>query len=307
MLALAGTAPVTVAAAQDAAEPPKSVIFETDMTFDVDDVGALAVLHALADRGEADIAAVCYNEVHAHGVAAISAVNAWYGRPDIPIGRYAGDLERPDASRYLGHLARFPHHAEGRDAPSALDVYRRVLGTRPDRSATIISVGFLNNLDDLLRADAELVRRKVRELVVMGGRHNDAFNLVRHGLVEATQRVLADWPTPLVISDFGYGVRTGTALAGSPSENPVREAYFRWFDESFKGRPSWDQVAVLYGVRGLDAGFALETTGTASLVNGYELSLAPDWRSYLVAREPVAAFAALIEDLMVAAPRHGQP
>ena len=36
-----------------AAEPPKKVIFETDMCSDVDDVGALAMLHALADKGEA--------------------------------------------------------------------------------------------------------------------------------------------------------------------------------------------------------------------------------------------------------------
>ena len=41
--------------------PPK-IIFETDFTADVDDVGALTVLHALADRGEADILAVSYNE-----------------------------------------------------------------------------------------------------------------------------------------------------------------------------------------------------------------------------------------------------
>ena len=33
----------------------KKIIFETDMCTDVDDVGALAVLHALADNGEAEI------------------------------------------------------------------------------------------------------------------------------------------------------------------------------------------------------------------------------------------------------------
>src|SRR5438046_2179973 len=36
---------------------PVKVIFDTDMDSDCDDVGALAVLHALADRGEAEILA----------------------------------------------------------------------------------------------------------------------------------------------------------------------------------------------------------------------------------------------------------
>ena len=38
-------------------EPPVSLIFDTDMAPDYDDVGALAVLHALADSGEARILA----------------------------------------------------------------------------------------------------------------------------------------------------------------------------------------------------------------------------------------------------------
>ena len=58
------------------------------MCLDVDDVGALAMLHAFADQGEVDILAVSFNEVHPSGVAAIDAINTWYGRGDIPIGTY---------------------------------------------------------------------------------------------------------------------------------------------------------------------------------------------------------------------------
>ena len=63
---------------------PKSVIFETDMCTDVDDVGALAVLHALADSGEAEILAISFNEVHPSAADAICAINTWYNRDDIP-------------------------------------------------------------------------------------------------------------------------------------------------------------------------------------------------------------------------------
>ena len=285
-----------------ASASPRQVIFETDMTFDVDDVGALAVLHALADLGEVALLAVTYNEVHPRAVAAIRAINAWYGRPDVPVGVYSGTLAAPDASRYLEHLVPFAPRQPSRAAPAALDVYRTVLGRQPDASVTIVSVGFLNNLDDLLREEPRLVANKVRELVVMGGRHDDAFNFVRHALVEVSARVLADWPTPLAITDFGYEVRTGETLAAAPPDNPVREAYYRWFGRTFQGRPSWDQVAVLYGVRGVGDYFRLEATGDASLRNGFRMALAPGWRSYVLPARPAEDFKRLIEGLMTAPP-----
>ena len=191
------------------------MLYDTDMTLDVDDVGALAVLHALADRGEAELLAVAYNEVHADGVAAIDAINTWYGRP-LPIGAFEGELANPDASRYLAHLATFPHTASAATAPSALDVYRTVLAEQPDQSVTIVSVGFLNNLAAVLRAERSLAARKVRCLVVMGGLRNDGFNFVRHGLVDVSAFVIENWPTPLVVSDFGGGVQTGARLPMPP-------------------------------------------------------------------------------------------
>ena len=277
---------------------PVRVILETDMTFDVDDVGALAVLHALADQGQAEILAVNFNEVHPSGVAAIDAINTFYGREGIPVGLYPGDLADPDTSRYLDHVARFPHTMEADNAPAALDVYRHVLPRQPDRSVTIVSVGFLNNLADLLAADADLIRAKVARLVVMGGRHNDGFNLVRHGLVETSQAVFEHWPTPLATSDHGGRIRTGATLASALPENPVREAYYRWFGNAYKGRSSWDQVAVLYGVLGTGVWFDDVSTGTASLPNGYSWNLQAGSRTYVGSKRPDEELTAFIETLM---------
>ena len=281
----------------------KRLILDTDMTFDVDDVGALAVLHALADEGQATILAVNFNEVHGSGASAIHAINTWYGRSDIPVGIYRGPFADPDASRYLDHVAAFPHRPTLDMAPDAVDVYRRVLMSQPDRSVTIVSVGFLNNLADLLRAEADLVAEKVAKLVVMGGRHNDGFNLVRHDLVETTQDVIENWPTPLAISDFGGRVHTGASLQDTPRGNPVREAYYRWFGDAFKGRPSWDQVAVLYGVWGAGDWFEDLAEGPASLPNGYAWELRSGWRTYVGPTRSQDEFAGLIERLMVERPR----
>ena len=189
------------------------VIIETDMTLDVDDVGALAVIHALANRKEAELLGVSFNEVHPDGVRGIAAINAWYDRANTPIGRFEGTLIDPDESRYLNYLAKMIRETIDVKAHNALDFYERILKSQQDQSVTIVSLGFLNNLADLLRTHPDLVQRKVRRLVAMGGRQNDNFNFVRHGLVHESQFVIENWPTPLVITDFGGNLHTGASLS----------------------------------------------------------------------------------------------
>jgi len=281
------------------------VIFETDFTFDVDDVGALAVLHALADRGEVDILAISYNEVQGNAAAAIHAVNAWYGRPTVPIGVFTGQLEDPDDehSRYINALAELAAAAGDVPVDSSLNVYRRVLGAQPERSVTIVSVGFLNNLRDLLRRDRELAAAKVKELVLMGGVRNDGFNFVRHNLAAQTEYVLRHWPTPIVVSQEGGDIQTGAALRQAPIENPVREAYRLWWRGEARDRSSWDQLAVLYGVRGLGDYFAEVTAGAGKLRSGFAWDMQPGWRSYLALRMDKRELEAVVDALMVAPPR----
>jgi len=277
---------------------PKKIIYETDMCADVDDAGGLAILHALANNGEAEILAVCFNEVHPYGAPAIDAMNTWYGRGDIPIGIYKGQLDNPHGSGYLEHVAEFPHDLETADAPSALDVYRQVLVEQPDSSVTIVSVGFLNNINDLLIAEPDLVARKVVELVQMAGVYNDGFNLVQHNLVSVSENVIRNWPTPLVISQEGWDIYTGDNYQYAPEENPYREAFYRFFGNNFEGRSSWDEMAVLYGVRGLTTYFYENTSGTGRLSNGYTWQMEPGFRSYLTNRYSNPTYEHIIEDLM---------
>jgi PKD repeat protein len=287
--------PVLIAA-QD--QEPKRIIYETDMCLDVDDAGGLAMLHAMANNGEAEILAVCFNEVHPHGAAAIDAMNTWYGRGDIPVGVYRGNLSNPDGSAYLEHVAKFPHDLEHADAPSALDVYRQVLTEQPDSSVTIVSVGFTNNLNDLLNSEPDLVSQKVKELVQMAGVHNDGFNLVRHNLVSVSQNVIENWPTPLVISQEGWNIYTGENYRDASEGNPFREAYYRFFGGNYEGRSSWDQMAVLYSVRGLGSYFNEITSGSGSLSNGYTWQMEPGHRSYLTNKLSNQSYERIIEELM---------
>ena len=282
---------------------PVKVVFETDFTLDVDDVGALATLHALADNGEAEILGISYNEVQRNAAAAIRAVNAWYGRSDIPIGVFAGALDDPDDehSRYIDPLAGMV--AADIAAMSSLALYRQVLGGQADGSVTIISVGFLNNLYDLLRHERELVAAKVGKLVQMGGVRNDGFNFVRHNLAPQTAHVLEHWPGPVVVSQEGGDIETGAELRRTPLDNPVREAYRLWWRGEVKARSSWDQVAVLYGVRGLGALFREVAEGEGRLRNGFTWPMRPGHRTYLRLRVGTEQMAEIIEALMTAPPR----
>ena len=55
-------------------EAPVKLIIDTDMGFDVDDVGALCVAHALQDMNETEILLVIHNTGFRLGAGAISSI-----------------------------------------------------------------------------------------------------------------------------------------------------------------------------------------------------------------------------------------
>lgn len=263
-----------------------NVIFETDFTFDVDDVGALAVLHGLQNEGKARILAVSYNEVQKKAEEAIDAINTWYNRGDIPIGLYDKPLYGQDDrnhSWYINELAGMKHNINDNVVDTSLNVYRKVLASQEDHSVVILSVGFLNNLYDLLK-DPEgytLVEDKVKKLVVMGGLNNDTFNFVRHELVDQSEFVLENWPGQLMISDTGGSMITGETLSSTtPPNNPVRKAFELWTGHRKTGRASWDEITCLYGVLGTEY-FKEFWLGTGSLKNRYKWVLKNPDRGYV--------------------------
>jgi len=264
------------------------VIYETDMTLDVDDVGALAVLHGLQTEGEVTILGVCYNEVHPSAPAAIDAINTYYNRGTIPIGIYTKTFSSPDPCDYFSTnhtdgVDKMTHDLSDNSVAKAVKVYKQILESQEDSSVVIISVGFLNNLYDLL-LDSEgfdLVERKVKLLAVMGGLHNDGFNFVRHNLVNQTQYVIENWPGTLVTTHVGGNMITGETLTSkTPIDNPVRKAFeMEWGVGPNNGRSSWDEVTALYAVYGTKY-YIEKWDGGGSLSNGYAWSFSEGHRGY---------------------------
>lgn len=89
----------TVAALALAA-PPVKLIIDTDIggggCNDVDDVVAVCIGHALEQKGDAELLAIVQNTAPIECAGAISVLNTWYHREDLPIGAY--NIHTPGAT-----------------------------------------------------------------------------------------------------------------------------------------------------------------------------------------------------------------
>src|ERR1700712_3961334 len=135
-----------------------NLIFDSDMGPDYDDVGAITILHALADKGEVNILATIASTKYAGVAGVLNVFNTYFKRPDVPIGVPKGNaLEFRDFQHWTDTLlANYPHKIKSNDeAWDAVKLYRKILGSAPDHSVTIVTVGFLTNLSNLLNSSAD--------------------------------------------------------------------------------------------------------------------------------------------------------
>jgi len=256
-------------------QKPVNIIFDSDMGPDYDDVGAITILHNLADKGEAYILATVASTRY-DGVAAVMNVfNTYFKRPGLPIGIPKNGLDLRDWQHWSDTvLAKYPHKIKSNDeVPDAVQVYRKVLASQPDHSVTIVTVGFLTNLSNLLNTNAdeysklngkELVARKVQLLVCMAGRFPSGyeFNVMKDA--KASQNVYTNWPTQIILSGFEIGEKI---LAGVPlihndaiKNDPVKDVFrmsIPMAKEDSLGRKSWDETAVLIAIKGYSQYYTL--------------------------------------------------
>jgi len=245
-----------------------SVIFDTDMGPDYDDVGALTLLHAMADSGEVNILATLSSNLYTHSVPCIEIINRYFGRPEIPLGAPRSGVNMIDprfGNNYWPEIlpTRYPHETKRtEDAPDAVSVYRQILSAQPDTSVHIITVGFFTNLAALLQSPPDqyssldgktLVKQKVKRLISMAGSFPQGreFNVCTDSA--ASVIVFNQWPTPITLSGFeiGANILTGKRLVASDLTNsPVKDVFSMGLALDTNGRMSWDETAALVGARG---------------------------------------------------------
>lgn len=258
------------------------IVFDTDMGMDCDDAGALAMLHRLCDKGEAELLAVthCYSSPYVAGC--IDAINHFYGR-EVPVGiNY--DIFESGQGVYAGALCEgFPNRYPATTfktadtPPDTLTVLRKTLAEAEDHSITLVVTGTLASMAKLVTSKAdsisplsgkELIAQKLARTVVMGGRFFESWpmtiypdgntdgdpvtwewNIKESGLYSA-QTVCNEWVGELVFASYELGSYIKTMVdypKRAEKGDPVAAAYE--IHNGGMGRCSWDQTAMLEAVR----------------------------------------------------------
>ncbi len=252
---------------------PAKIIFDTDMGNDIDDALALAVLHSLQSRGEAEILAVTLTKDNKDAAPYVDILNHFYGRPNIPIGIVHNGKTPKDAPMIAVPVANpaYPRRLKNyKDAPEAVQLIRQTLEKQPNQSVTIVQVGFFTNLARLLDQPGgkALIQSKVKQLVLMAGAFPNGkkeYNVYID--LPAAQKVFAEWPTPIVTSGFEIGNTIKYPAISIENDfryanpHPVAEAYRNYMKMPYD-RQTWDLTAVLYAVRPNRGYFGLSENGT---------------------------------------------
>ena len=298
------------------------IIFDTDMGPDYDDVGALAFLHAMADSGKAEILATVASNKHELVAPSINVINTYFGRSELPVGAPKTAGVNLGSSQHWADsiVAKYPHTVKSTsESANAVDIYRKILSSQPDKSVTIVTVGFLTNLSNLLKSEPdnnsplsgkELITSKVSKLVSMAGRFPEGkeFNIFMDSV--SSKFVYENWPGEVIFSGFEIGaeIHTGLKLIKSDIINsPVKDVFrisIPLSEEDKNGRMSWDETAVLIGVYGT-AGFfdtvrgkiVVNTDGSNTWENN-----ADGKQSYVKQKMPFAEVGSFIEARMMHVP-----
>lgn len=302
-----------------------SLIFDTDIGPDYDDVGAITLLHALADSGKVNILATIASNRHPLIASVLDVMNTYFGRPNLPIGVVRGRaVNLPAPQRWDSLLVtRYPHNLRtNQQAEDATSLYRRLLATRPDGSVTIVTVGFMTNMANLLESKPDryssldgsaLVKKKVKQLVSMAAHFGKEMGTFREFNVEkdvlASNHTFDNWPTPIVFSGFEIGSRifTGLPLVNSNFQrSPGKDVFARSIplDKNDKnGRMSWDQTAVLVAIKGHEPYYSVVEGRICINADGSNTwDQSGKGHFYLVEKMPIEEVTTIINTLMLHQP-----
>lgn len=303
---------------------PVPVIFDTDMGPDYDDVGAMALLHAFADSGKAKILATIASTKYEGVAAVVNVLNTYFNNPEIPIAVPKGDaITQKDFQHWTDTLiAKYPHTIKSNnEVADAVELYRKILSKQPDNSVTIVTVGFLTNISNLLKSKADkhspltgkaLINKKIKQLVCMAGRFpaGNEFNIREDA--KASQYVAEYFPKPVLFSGFEIGqkIKTGLPLINNDAiqNSPVKDVFrisIPLAKEDSAGRMSWDETAVLVAVMGYQPFYKIEK-GKIEIKDDGNNTWSNNGKanhSHLVEDSPVAEVQHLINTLIMHQPK----
>lgn len=235
------------------------VILDTDIDSDVDDVQALAMLHAYQKLGKLDLIGVIVSSSDNYSYQCVDAINTFYNNADIPIGFLKQQNNLANFSKYTKQISEeFPHAITSIDQTTeAAQLYRRLLHESKDNSVIIVTIGHLTSLHNLLRSESDeistltgkkLVNKKVKKWLCMGGTYPKGLEANFHRPDPAsTVYCLDNWEKEVIFCGWELGnkiISGGDYLKSKlNTSNPVYRGYELY--NNFAGRPAWDQASVI--------------------------------------------------------------
>ncbi len=251
----------------------KTILLDTDIGPDCDDVGAVAVLAYLAKRYEVPVAAIINCTSNSYGTSCAEILASYCGLT-VPVfgeNKEAGLLDDAICHRYNQPVTE--QFGTSKSYIGAVEAYRKTLAALPPKGVVIVTIGPLTTFAQLMNSQADayspldgisLIEEKVYAVVSMAAKYPEGreFNLFCD--VAAAKRFFDACPVPIYLSDFdiGIGMMSGFAPTENPPKiNPVYTAYCLHSGNGVPGQAAWnnsfDLTAVHFAFEGDSDFFAV--------------------------------------------------
>ncbi len=251
------------------------IILDTDFGNDADDLGALSILNNLENRGECEVLAVMSYFTENDVIAAIDAVNLFYGN-EFPLAISSREYYTLKTSYNAAIVDKFKSRQANNSVPLCCELYRKILSSAEPNSITLVVVGPLGNIRDLYLSPAdeispltgaELLQSKVKSFAIMGGGYPSMkgewnFNGDQPG---TTKFILESLPHQLGFVDYevGSSIKIGDEFNSLEGDSPLKTGFAHfsanasWMKQYYKGRildnSSFDQIALYLGIYGAES------------------------------------------------------
>ena len=246
----------------------KNIILDTDIGPDCDDVGAEAVMLYFCRKYGFNVLGMVNCTSNPYGNGALDAVGRYCGYGNIPIAQFEKPGFLTDGLKYNKYLSEnmSKRYMNGTlEVLRATDFYSDALKKADDNSVVVVTIGPLNTFCEILKAEPELVNRKVYALVSMAGEYavgKREYNITCD--IASAQYVFANFKNYMIMtgSEVGQHILTGFPDMQKPDiTNPIQIAY-NLFTGGVNVRSSWDLTAVQFAVEGENGYYSLSDNGT---------------------------------------------
>ena len=265
------------------AKPAIAILYDSDFGRDIDSVLALALVHGYASKRQARVSALTINYPCLEAAELCDIIEGFYRKAVTGPGAMYMSAPAVGIADAHGKAADAPALVKGvlakqgqdgkplwqsnvrhwNDTAIPANLIRNDLAAQNDGNAVLVTTGAATNLSQLLALHdtAALIAAKVKMLVIADkGFGADAA---------AAKRVLAEWPTPIVLCDSKSA--EGLSFPGQCIDkdfsyvpvHPITEAY-RAYKPMPYDTPALALAAMLYAVRPAD-GYFTTKPGTVSL------------------------------------------